>query len=329
MTVPVVTELAQQYPEWHITLLTRRSFLPLFDFAPSNVEVLGINLKEYGGLLGLGRLYALLKKRKFDVVADFHDVLRSKFLRTMFKWSGIRVAVIDKGRAEKKALLGHGRDAEPLKPVMERYRDVLRALDFDVRPTFTRLFQPHEVDFAEVEQRVGKKAEGERWVGIAPLAAHPGKVYSTDSLQLVANRLADEGIRVFAFGAGASERNVLSLWEKENVTSVCGKMGGLHNELLLMSQLDCMVAMDSSNMHMASLCGTPVVSIWGATHPKMGFAPFGQPADLALQDDTLPCRPCSVYGNQPCKLKDYRCLRGITPTRIFDKVMEVLQSSAR
>jgi ADP-heptose:LPS heptosyltransferase len=32
-----------------------------------------------------------------------------------------------------------------------------------------------------------------------------------------------------------------------------------------------MISMDSANMHLASLYGVPVISIWGATHPFAGF----------------------------------------------------------
>jgi ADP-heptose:LPS heptosyltransferase len=70
--------------------------------------------------------------------------------------------------------------------------------------------------------------------------------------------------------------------------------------------------MDSSGMHLASLCNVPCISIWGATHPYSGFVGFGQENNPQIQLE-LPCRPCSVYGNKPCKYNDYRCLYGIAP----------------
>ena len=35
--------------------------------------------------------------------------------------------------------------------------------------------------------------------------------------------------------------------------------------------------MDSANMHLAALAGIPTVSIWGATHPNMGFTAWERP----------------------------------------------------
>jgi ADP-heptose:LPS heptosyltransferase len=95
---------------------------------------------------------------------------------------------------------------------------------------------------------------------------------------------------------------------------------GLKGELALMGQLDVMLSMDSANMHLASLVGTRVVSIWGGTHPYAGFLGWNQKESDCVQLD-LPCRPCSVYGNKPCHRGDYACMNGITPSQITEKLV--------
>lgn len=324
LTVPVVHSLAQQHPELRITVLTKQFCAPMFDWMPGNVEVMGIDLSKVNGLPGLERLYQQLSKRKFDAVADLHDVLRTKYLRTRFRIGRAQVAVIDKGRKEKKAIVNHSQEVGSLPTTSERYADVFRQLGFDIRLDFDRAFNPRHENFTPVEKRVGHKAQGERWVGIAPFAAHAGKVYPLGQMRQVAERLASQGFRVFLFGAGQTERDTLAQWETQQIKSVCGQLGGLHNEMLLMSQLDCMVAMDSANMHLSALVGTPVVSIWGATHPKTGFMPWHQPADNIVQRDDLDCRPCSVYGNKPCQFGDYRCLSGISPDTVVERVIKTV-----
>ena len=97
----------------------------------------------------------------------------------------------------------------------------------------------------------------------------------------------------------------------------------MEQELALMSYLAVMCSMDSANMHLASLAGTPVVSVWGATHPFAGFLGWKQSMDDAVQLD-LPCRPCSVFGNKPCRRGDYACLHNITPEMIVGKVEKYL-----
>ena len=98
-----------------------------------------------------------------------------------------------------------------------------------------------------------------------------------------------------------------------------GRTSGLAAELELMRGLDVMLSMDSANMHLASLVGTRVVSVWGATHPYAGFLGWGQRAEDCVQKD-LPCRPCSIYGSKPCRYGDYRCLNSITPEEIVKAV---------
>ncbi|MCR4613403.1 MAG: glycosyltransferase family 9 protein [Bacteroidaceae bacterium] len=323
LTVPVVDCLACQNSDLRVTVLTKQQNVPLFDWMPANVEVVGVDVKRMKGVGGLERLYQQLKRRRFDAVADLHDVLRTKYLRTRFRMGGVPVAVIDKGRKAKRALLGHGMDLKALQHTTDRYADVLRRLGFDFKVDFERAFEPREENFAPIEKRVGRKMQGERWVGIAPFAAHEGKVYPLTRMRRVAEMLAGQGCRVFLFGAGQKERSVLEGWQTTDIVSTCGVLGGLHNEMLLMSRLDCMIAMDSANMHLAALVGTPVVSVWGATHPKAGFTPWRQGDVGIVERNDLPCRPCSVYGNKPCLFGDLRCM-DITPESIVERVLKVL-----
>jgi ADP-heptose:LPS heptosyltransferase len=94
-------------------------------------------------------------------------------------------------------------------------------------------------------------------------------------------------------------------------------------EIANISELDVMLSMDSAKMHLASLVGVPVVSIWGATHPYAGFFGWNQSLDNAVQV-ALYCRPCSVFGNRPCYRGDHACMRSIEPSVVYNRVMHVL-----
>ena len=116
----------------------------------------------------------------------------------------------------------------------------------------------------------------------------------------------------------------MQMWEKKykNTLSVSGKLN-LENELLLISFLDVMISMDSANMHLASLVETPVVSVWGATHPSLGFYGYKQDKNNVIQIE-LECRPCSVFGDLPCLRSDYACMQRIEENSIVRKVEEIL-----
>lgn len=167
------------------------------------------------------------------------------------------------------------------------------------------------------------KPQGEKWIGIAPFAAHKGKIYPLEKMERVIELLLERepNCRIFLFGGGAEERELLTQWESRHDRCTCALLGSLYNELVLMSHLDTMVSMDSANMHLASLTGTRVVSVWGATHPFAGFMGWNQSSADAVQT-TLPCRPCSIFGNKPCLHGDYPCLNSITPEEIVERVLK-------
>lgn len=308
MTVPIITSLANCNPDLSITLLTQKRMVELFSWMPANVTVVGVNLHDYHGIAGLGKLYGQLKNERFDAVADLHDVLRTKYLRTRFRMKGTKVAVIRKGRADRKALIGHGLEHEPLMPITEKYAAVFQELGLKLEINYA----PPVVADTPIPFDVQQPA-----IGIAPFAAHQGKVYPLEMMREVVDKLADSGNQIYLFGAGHEEATVLESWARKNVISVVGKCSGLKQELLLMSHLQLMIAMDSSNMHMAAIMGTRTISVWGATHPKAGFVAWNQPEESIIQIP-MPCRPCSIYGSKPCSKGDYPCLRQITPQMIVD-----------
>jgi len=90
-----------------------------------------------------------------------------------------------------------------------------------------------------------------------------------------------------------------------------------------------MVSMDSTNMHLASLVKIPVISIWGATHPSLGFSGFRQEKENMIGLDNIECRPCSVFGNVLCSRGDLACLNHIPESLILDKIDENLNKSIK
>jgi ADP-heptose:LPS heptosyltransferase len=86
-----------------------------------------------------------------------------------------------------------------------------------------------------------------------------------------------------------------------------------------------MITMDSSNMHMAALTGTKVISIWGATDPLTGFGAWMQPEDYSVRisSEQLTCRPCTVYGKGKCRRKDHACMKWLTPEIVFQRIINL------
>ena len=317
MAVPVVHDLSVQYPDLDITMLSRPMAAPLFELLPNNVHFVSADLNgRHKGFFGLNRLIKDIHYEDFDCVADFHNVLRSIVLRTNCRMLGQRIAVIDKGRKGKKALTRQKNKVFVQQSTsFERYAKVLEQLGFPIKPQFVKL------DYSSFCGT--QKAPSETWIGIAPFAKHEAKVYPLEKMEEVIKVLSQkENTSIFLFGGGEEEKQqIAELCAKYPHVQAAQSQQGLKGELALMGQLNVMLSMDSANMHLASLVGTRVVSIWGGTHPYAGFLGWSQNPTDCIQLD-LPCRPCSVYGNKPCFRGDYACLNGIASEEILNKLLK-------
>lgn len=305
MLVPVFREFLEQNPEAEILMLSRKNFAPLFAGLP-RLNFLGVNLEDYKGIFGMRRLAKeVLQVYQPDLVADFHDVIRSKILRRVFRRKGFPVYVIDKGKEEKDHLTDiRNLEKKPLKPTVFRYADVFSAMGFPLK----------------LSQKLRPKNIEKSGIGFAPFAQHAGKMLPLKkSLELA--RVLSRKHKIYFFGGGAEESKILAQWQTQipNSESFAGKMN-LAQELEKISTLKLMISMDSANMHLASLAGTRCISVWGATHPFAGFLGFGQSAEDAVQLWDLTCRPCSVFGDKACYRGDWACLHELDIQKILEKI---------
>lgn len=326
LAVPVLLALKKQYPEVKLTVLTKPFFAPIFEGLPG-VEVKDVDTKEeYKGLWGVLRLGIQLRKKSFTKVADLHDVLRSKIWRTLLRFANVPSAHIDKGRKQKKALTRpENKVFKPLLSTPERYADVFRQLGYSV-DLAGGAFLPAR-DLGAIKD-VLKVDWSKPLVGVAPFAAHAVKAYPLDLMEEVLIRFNAEGYQVLLFGGGPKEEPQLKVLEEryERATSIAGKLT-FEQELALISHLDVMLSMDSGNGHLAAMFGRPVVTLWGATHPYAGFAPFGQPSAYQLLPDLkqFPLLPTSVFGNKT--VPGYQdVMRTIAPERVMDTVQGILRA---
>jgi len=344
MTVPVVYSLATQYPAVRITVLSRPFARPFFENLAPNVGFMEADIKnEYHGIKGLNALYRRLSAKHFTAIADLHSVLRSSYLRMRFNLDNFKVAHIDKHRKGKRQLTSQNDKKFVQQPTsFENYAEVLAKLGYPVKLDFTSIFGSEKGDLNLLPETLWNKANTEvnrdihsdekPWIGLAPFAAHEGKIYPLPLMERVIQGVIHTypQCRIFLFGGGEKETEVMNRWAETwpEVCNASAQLKGLQQELILMSHLQVMVSMDSANMHLASLVHTPVVSIWGATHPFAGFMGWNQNPTNAVQVD-LPCRPCSIYGNKPCMRGDMACMNQIKPEDIIQRIETVLNQKIK
>ena len=327
MIVRILQALTAENNDIKITVISRKFFEPLFSNI-SNVTFFAFDYKNrHKGFIGLLRLFFDLKKLKIDAFADCHNVLRSKIIQKLFALSGIKTATLDKGRADKKALTRtENKIFKQLPTMFERHCAVFESLGFDI--DLTHLIFPEK---AILDDRIRDLIDNknQKLIGIAPFAQYDTKVYPLDLMEQVVNKLSENPKnKILIFGGGQSEIETINISfcnkKQENVINCAGKLS-FEQELNLISNLDVMLSMDSGNAHLAANYGIKTITLWGATHPFAGFAPFNQPLENCLLSDRklYPKLPTSIFGNKI--IDGYQdAMRTISVEAVVSKVESLL-----
>ena len=324
LTTPVLTEIRRQYPDVELVLLTRPALKAFFTSINGLQLFLPDLKKRHKGIIGIIKLFQDIKGGgKIDYVIDLHDVLRTKVLRMLFRIYGVPISVINKGRSEKRSVI-KGNTKTRLSHSVERYCDTFDRAGFPVVlshgpwiiPSSESL--PRGISLSDFNSEIN--------IGVAPYAKHKLKMWPEENMVKLLSLISEKhNVKYWLFG-GMDESEKLSHFQ----TKITGPVDiadnlSLEGELALMSKLDLMIAMDSSNMHMAALVGTKVISIWGGTDPISGFGAWMQPENfsISIPADELKCRPCTTYGKGQCRRGDFACMNWLTPELVFQKINEL------
>ncbi len=320
ITVPVVRCLSRKYPNHKFIVVSRVKFKPLFAES-SNVSFFSCDFNgRHKGLKGLVNLYKDLSEFNPKRIADLHNVLRSKILSLLFKLSLKKVRTLNKLRSEKKKLTrSKNKIFKPLSSVHYNYQEVFNKLGYNIDLNKDHIFPGSKTISSDYDFNI-KTIN----IGVAPFAKHQTKVYPLDLMQIVVSNLSKYyNIHLFGFG---EELIILEKWSKAYQNVQCpSKSMTFNEELQIISNLDLMISMDSGNGHLSSIYDIPTITVWGLTHPYLGFKPFlmDDNNQLCADRDKFPFIPNSVYGNKT--IKGYGgAMRSINPKKIIDRAQEIL-----
>ena len=311
LLAPVVKAWAAANPAVRFTVAAPPLLEPLFE-GVANIDFLGVSKKQ-----SAVAIFRQLRDLHADAVADMHQINRVGRALTLL-WLHeklhlhlrFHIQTLHKGRLSRWLMLSH-LSRRPRRPQYLRYADVFLRLGLQVP-----VLQDSDYLISTFNAQLPIHT-----VGIAPFAQHRAKIWPLANTIRLATLLADKGYRVLLFGSKEEASQLENIASRhQNIQSVAGRYT-FREELELIRSLSVIVTMDSSNMHFASAVGTPVVSIWGATHPDFGFYGYRQDPANALCAN-ISCQPCSAFGQRPCRFGDYRCLEAITPEAVLAKIEE-------
>ena len=164
-------------------------------------------------------------------------------------------------------------------------------------------------------------------IGVAPYAKHDLKMWPEEYMIKLLGLIAGKTrARFWLFGGKEETKQLISFQDRVPESVLIAGTLSLDEELALMSRLNFMIAMDSSNMHMAALTGTKTISIWGGTDPLTGFGAWQQPSNYSVRIpvEELTCRPCTVYGKGTCRRGDFACMVRLKPEMVMQTIEKIL-----
>ena len=307
MSVHAVRALRETYPDLGIVVATRAKMFPLFN---------GIDNLDFINVGSVRDLVAEAVYRDVDMVADLRNEIRGKLVRWFLRLCGRKVAHYKAGRISRFPLLRRwNRNLHPLRNNLLRFCDVFAELGYPVS-----LPENPVVRARPVPEVFGEKTGA--WAGVAPFTSGSVKDYPLDQCSRLVELMCGKYDKVFVFsGPGAELEYAESLCSEfpGKVVRVFGKTD-LAGEAALMSNLDAVVVMDSSAMHIASSVTDRYVALWGGTHPFLGYSPLWADYEKNFLQTDIACRPCSVYGEGRCLRGDHLCMKMLTPELVMKKI---------
>jgi len=315
LTQPVVAALEKQYPNAEIHFLTKKLFRPI-------VEAFGLpitihpweELKSFRGLFSFGRAY------KFDLVVDLHNKFNTFLIKTAI--AGKRTVTYKKHHNLRRKIVNH-KTAETISCTVDLYFTALDKLDFTYMQSHPALIA-HELMNPELSKHFSKTDSKQKLIGVFPGAQHKTKQYPVEQLKHVLQLISqDKKLLFFTLGSATEQHLADFLIKNTNleIIDLCGKLS-IKELIDVTAKFDFVISNDSGPMHIAASLGKPQIASFGATHPKLGFAPLNENA-LVLTTN-LTCQPCSLHGAEHCPLEHFNCMKKLTPELVAEKINQLI-----
>ena len=331
-TLPAVKALKERSPSSSITWIVEEPSRALLESQPEVDEVILFprkrwtrGIKSLTGIWGtigeIRRFVKDLRGRKFDVVLDFHGILKSGVL-SFLSGSPQRIGYDRRSTREGNFLFSNVKVKLPRVRIgrCERNLALLKGIGLELKELKYGLHIPSEDREYVASFFKASSASLHRPL----IAIHPGtsrkaffKRWMPDQYARLSDQLIEE-----------LDATVLFTWGDEELEWVEGIRKQMKEPSLLapktesLTQLgevyrncDLYIGGDTGPMHIASLMGIPAVVIYGPTDPVEN-EPFGSHIKVRKE---VGCNPCHEYS-----CKKLVCIKKISADEVFNATKEML-----
>lgn len=307
ITEPVIYTLATQFPDSEIYYLVKPGFKDLVLSFPEDITILPWN-NDLKSLLEL-------RKHRFDLVIDLHNKPNTALIR-LFCRAKIKT-VYNKKHSLRQAIVAH-KTTHSISSTLDLYFSALSRINITTQSRYPQITADDSADILLKENGL----RNNNYILIFPGATSFTKKWLPEYFIELINLIPAEYQIVIAGGKSEIEL-CAEIGKKCNnqVIDLCAKTT-IRQLISLIKQARAVIANDSGPAHLAAALSKPQITIFGATSPKLGFAPLNDKNVLISQN--LPCSPCSLHGSDSCPLRHLNCMKAITPQIVHKELLKII-----
>jgi len=328
---PLIRVLRSTYPHAAIDFLAKAEYAGILKSNPHLSSVIELKTGEFDELRLLKRE---IRSRRYDIILDIHNSLRSRYVR--FFSGARRVRVVRKFALARFLLIRfHWNLYRTTTSVADRYLETVHSFGVNNDAKGLELFVP-EVVAASASVIMSKLhiSSGDRVLGMVPTARHFTKRWP-------AERFVEFGIRY------VKKRHAkLLIFGSKDEAEYCGDIAQMINAELgsaaamnlagkltivetaaVFDKCDIVVTNDSGLMHVAAARKKKIVAIFGSTVKELGFFPYSTES-IVVEQQNLSCRPCTHIGLEECPRGHFRCMKEIETNELLTATETLLGREA-
>jgi heptosyltransferase-2 len=329
LTTPLIAALRRRFPEAWLAVLCTPKGKEILEGNRDIDEIIVLEKKRDGGRhANLFKKAAELRARGFTIAVSPHKSLRTALLLFLADIP-LRVGF----RQSAGWFLYHRRiDRDPSRHDAERNLSLVEALGIDpseCAPTLEIEPVPKSRErVASLFNELGLGSD-QMIIGLNPGSVWRTKRWTIEGYAEVAAALARRHRAQIVLFGGPEDRDIVETIRARadcGAVSIAGRVG-LTELAAAIERCRVFVTNDSGPMHVAVARGIPVVAIFCATTPSLGFFPYSSRAIVVEKE--LACRPCGAHGGRSCPLGTDDCMRLVRAADVLGAVERLLNGEAR
>ncbi len=303
LTSPVIRCIKHQVANSEIHYLTKNSFREIVDNNPSVSKVYGID-KD------VSEVADVLIKEHYDLIIDLHDNIRSHQITSTLK---VKTYRYNKQRFRRFLLIKFKINLLN-NHVVDRYFSAVKKLNVINDGKGLDYFIPEKDDMTPARLPFTHIAG---YCVIVIGAKHFTKQIPKVKLEELCEKI---NIPIILIGGNedAYLGTQLEAIDKFKIYNACGNYN-INQSASVIKRAKFVITPDTGMMHIAAAFNKRIISIFGSTDKRLGFAPYNNNANsVMIENTTLTCRPCHKHGLDKCPKGHFKCMLDLDMQKVID-----------